>query len=120
MTNKRNSKALIAGTQKDGTVPVIRTIPPNLKLISLSPRTLMLTGLQPPRVGLEPTTPRLTAVCSTIELSRKTVLLRKTVKEPSVLPAAVLLSLEVHALKTKYQKSVSVKILFPLVKPSTD
>ena len=25
-----------------------------------------------PRVGLEPTTPRLTAVCSTIELSRNT------------------------------------------------
>ena len=32
----------------------------------------MLTGLfQAPRVGLEPTTPRLTAACSTIELSRK-------------------------------------------------
>ena len=27
-----------------------------------------------PRVGLEPTTPRLTAVCSTIELSRNTTL----------------------------------------------
>ena len=26
-----------------------------------------------PRVGLEPTTPRLTAVCSTIELSRNTI-----------------------------------------------
>ena len=28
-----------------------------------------------PRVGLEPTTPRLTAVCSTIELSRNIVLI---------------------------------------------
>ena len=28
---------------------------------------------KPPRVGLEPTTPRLTAVCSTIELSRNTI-----------------------------------------------
>ena|GEM_PF-4613119 len=32
----------------------------------------MLKDFIPPRVGLEPTTPRLTAVCSTIELSRKT------------------------------------------------
>ena len=38
----------------------------------------------PPRVGLEPTTPRLTAACSTIELSRITInLLRKlTAGEP--------------------------------------
>ena len=34
-------------------------------------QTLMLAGLSlPPRVGLEPTTTRLTAECSTIELSR--------------------------------------------------
>ena len=38
----------------------------------------------PPRVGLEPTTPRLTAACSTIELSRIAInLLRKlTAGEP--------------------------------------
>ena len=42
----------------------------------------MFTGFPlTPRVGLEPTTPRLTAACSTIELSRITVLLRKTVEE---------------------------------------
>ena len=36
-----------------------------------NPQTLMFTGfLLAPRVGLEPTNPRLTAVCSTIELSR--------------------------------------------------
>ena len=39
---------------------------------SLKPVSILLTGFSPraPRVGLEPTTPRLTAVCSTIELSR--------------------------------------------------
>ena len=30
----------------------------------------VMTGVIAPRVGLEPTTPRLTAACSTIELSR--------------------------------------------------
>ena len=49
----------------------------------------MIPLCQTPRVGLEPTTPRLTAVCSTIELSRKTVLLRKTVEESSILPMRV-------------------------------
>ena len=34
-----------------------------------------------PRVGFEPTTLRLTAECSTAELSRKASLLRKVVKE---------------------------------------
>ena len=36
-----------------------------------------------PRVGLEPTTPRLTAECSTIELSRKILLNKKKVIIPS-------------------------------------
>ena len=37
---------------------------------------------QAPRVGLEPTTPRLTAACSTIELSRIILLLSYTFKNP--------------------------------------
>ena len=52
-------------------------------LVSKKPVNIyMLTGfLSAPRVGLEPTTPRLTAACSTIELSRNAVLLRKTAEE---------------------------------------
>ena len=39
-----------------------------------NPQTFLSTGfLSTPRVGLEPTTPRLTAACSTIELSRTIV-----------------------------------------------
>ena len=52
-----------------------------LTFIEKSPQTLMftdflaiaLTASLPPRVGLEPTTTRLTAECSTIELSRITL-----------------------------------------------
>ena len=40
-----------------------------------------------PRVGLEPTTTRLTAECSTIELSRKKVRLRRTLEKPPVFPS---------------------------------
>ena len=43
-----------------------------------------------PRVGLEPTTPRLTAVCSTIELSRNAPMRSRIAKG--------------HALKAKHQK----------------
>ena len=38
-----------------------------------------------PRVGLEPTTTRLTAECSTIELSRKISLLHKAIYDENVL-----------------------------------
>ena len=40
-----------------------------------------------PRVGLEPTTTRLTAECSTIELSRKKIQLRRTLEKPPVFPS---------------------------------
>ena len=40
-----------------------------------------------PRVGLESTTTRLTAECSTIELSRKKVRLRRTLEKPPVFPS---------------------------------
>ena len=44
-----------------------------LSLHSLKEETLVSSSLkEPPRVGLEPTTLRLTAGCSTIELSRIT------------------------------------------------
>ena len=72
--------------RKDGTALVIGAIPPNLKLLPSNRKHLYLrafyrchlydTQLPPkatgraPRVGLEPTTTRLTAECSTIELSR--------------------------------------------------
>ena len=42
---------------------------------------------QTPRVGLEPTTPRLTAVCSTIELSRTIVRFAQIYKPVFVYPA---------------------------------
>ena len=41
---------------------------------SLVHRVIRFANNATPRVGLEPTTPRLTAACSTIELSRKIVL----------------------------------------------
>ena len=72
--------------RKDGTALVIGAIPPNqnyfLVTANLDVYGLCLT----PRVGLEPTTPRLTAACSTIELSRI---------------ISILFSFEGHTLKTE-------------------
>ena len=51
-------------------------------------RSLIKLFISTPRVGLEPTTPRLTAACSTIELSRIVVnlLCKLTTEESPILP----------------------------------
>ena len=89
----------------------------NIFLNNKKPTNVDVYGLLPtPRVGLEPTTPRLTAACSTIELSRITLilllsLLRDTPSKPnlnlyliSIFPdscvSSLLLSLELISQKS--------------------
>ena len=104
-------------------------------------QTLMFTGLSlAPRVGLEPTTPRLTAVCSTIELSR--IIMRfaqiykpffcilKSKETLTILYSIVSYIASVFSctFKTAYKKPYSLNLLNlpssltypPLVMPSTD
>ncbi len=58
-------------------------------ITSSKQKNCKLSYKKTPRVGLEPTTPRLTAVCSTIELSRNTYTLKdkKTPTNLSVKPS---------------------------------
>ena len=62
---------------------------------------------QTPRVGLEPTTPRLTAVCSTIELSRIILLIERNTNY--IIPFRILYSkcFSPCTFKTAYKKSCS-------------
>ena len=72
--------------RKDGTALVIGAIPPNQNYFLVTANLEVYGLFQTPRVGLEPTTPRLTAACSTIELSRNLF---------------ILFTLEGHTLKTE-------------------
>ena len=82
-----------------------------------------------PRVGLEPTTTRLTAECSTIELSRKISCFISDLRECSAFSKSYKAKCEeiIYSFKTEHWNLISyilTSILLsypkPLVKPSTD
>ena len=74
---------------------------------------------QTPRVGLEPTTPRLTAVCSTIELSR--IILFSSVCDHNVaLPLSYRGLYDIFIYLQKSIQPDNPSTFFFLVKPSTD
>ena len=90
---------------------------------------LYIYKTQTPRVGLEPTTPRLTAVCSTIELSR--IIYKNQSVSPLIDTYKVCIPSKFHMesknflrfYETVHLKSASLLfdvVCFTLVKPSTD
>ena len=91
-----------------------------------SPQTLVLRTFQTPRVGLEPTTLRLTAECSTTELSR---IMLSVMKEKHRPPHFSMASwCPIYTFKTAYGKyfhpKLQLRVFFclpaSLVMPSTD